>query len=300
MTIFIQQIINGLTIGGIYALVAIGYTMVYGILKFVNFAHGDLVIFSIFAFLMLFSIFGGLQLPSMLIFVCVLLSTLILIMLLGITIERVAYKPLRNAPRLSAVVSALGVSMILENSMMLIWSPNVKSVAVNIIPNTNFFIGGIYISFIQMLILITSFILMFITYFFIEKTKIGIAIRATSMDIDAARLMGVNVNQIIRVVFGVGAILGAIGGILIGLNYRQVYFNMGWMYGINAFIAAVIGGIGNIPGAMIGGILLGLFNSLIAGYISVTWAQTFVYLLLIIILIFMPTGILKERIAEKV
>ena len=170
----------------------------------------------------------------------------------------------------------------------------------DLLPNTTWNIGGVIITFTQVCILILSAVLMIGLFLFINKTKMGTAIRATAIDQDAAKLMGINVNKVVMIIFIIGSMLGAIGGLFIGLYYRALTFDMGWLYGLNAFIAAIIGGIGSIPGAMLGGLLLGLFNALIAGYISTEWAETFTFILLIIILIVRPTGLLGEKTAEKV
>ncbi len=300
MEIFIQQMINGLTIGSIYALVALGYTMVYGVLKLINFAHGDLVALSAYTGLVIAMQLAGAGIGGVPLVVGVFLINAVVISIVGVLLERAAYRPLRQAPRMSAVVSALGASLVFENGMMLIWGPMPKIFSIDLVPNINWNIHGIYISFIQLLILIISFVLMIALYIFVNKTKVGIAVRASSIDQDAARLMGINVNKIIMLIFIIGSALGSAGGLFIGMYYKSIYFNMGWIYGLNAFVAAIIGGIGNIPGAMLGGILLGLFNALIAGYISSSWATGFTYLLLIVILVFRPRGILGERVAEKV
>ncbi len=300
MDIFFQQLINGLTIGSLYALVALGYTMVYGIMKLINFAHGDLVAFSAYVGLTIFSQLFGASAVSFINVIIIFLLTSIIIAFVGVLLERLAYRPLRTAPRLSAVVSALGAALVIQNSIMLIWGPNMQIFPSNLLPDTIWNISGVIISFIQVCILALCAIVMVVLYFFINKTKIGTAIRATAIDQDAAKLMGINVNKIIMIIFIVGSMLGAIGGLFIGLYYRSLTFDMGWVYGLNAFIAAIIGGIGSIPGAMIGGLLLGLFNALIAGYISTQWAETFTFVLLIVILIIRPTGILGEKVAEKV
>jgi len=300
MDTFLQQLINGLTIGSLYALVALGYTMVYGVMKLINFAHGDLVAFSAYVGLTIFSQFFGASANSLISVVIIFLFTAIIVAFVGVLLERLAYRPLRTAPRLSAVVSALGASLVIQNAIMLIWGPNMKIFPADLLPNTIWEIGGVILTFTQVLILILSAVLMIALYFFINKTKIGTAIRATAIDQDAAKLMGINVNRIITIIFIVGSALGAVGGLFIGIYYRGLTFDMGWLYGLNAFIAAIIGGIGNIPGAMLGGLLLGLFNALISGYISTEWAETFTFMLLIIILIVRPTGILGEKTAEKV
>ncbi len=298
MEIFFQQLVNGLTIGSMFALIALGYTMVYGVMKLINFAHGDLVAASAFVGLFIFSKFSSGS-TSIFIAVAVFLLTAVVIGCCGVILERLAYRPLQTAPRLSAVVSALGASMVIQNGIMLIWGPQMK-IFPNLIPQVYWNISGVVISQIQVLIMVLSLVLMVGLYFFIEKTKMGAAIRASSIDQDAARLMGINVNNIIVTIFVIGTSLGAVGGIFIGLYYKGITFNMGWNYGLYAFVAAIIGGIGNIPGAMLGGVLLGLFNAFIAGYVSSTWADAFTFILLIVILIFRPTGILGERVAEKV
>jgi branched-chain amino acid transport system permease protein len=298
MDIFLQQLVNGLTIGSMFALIALGYTMVYGVMKLINFAHGDLVAASAFVGLFIFAeLFGSGT--SIFIAIAVFLLSAVVIAAVGVLLERIAYRPLRTAPRLSAVVSALGASMVIQNGIMLLWGPQMK-IFPDLIPQVYWDIGGVVISLIQVLIMVLSLALMIGLYIFIEKTKIGTAIRASSIDQDAARLMGINVNNIIVTIFVIGTSLGAVGGLFIGLYYKGITFNMGWQYGLYAFVAAIIGGIGNIPGAMLGGILLGLFNAFIAGYVSSTWSDAFTFILLIVILIVRPTGILGERVAEKV
>jgi branched-chain amino acid transport system permease protein len=298
MDIFLQQLVNGLTIGSMFALIALGYTMVYGVMKLINFAHGDLVAASAFVGLFIFAELSD-GATSLLTAVSVFLLTAVVIATCGVVLERIAYRPLRSAPRLSAVVSALGASMVIQNGIMLLWGPQMK-IFPDLLPQVYWDVGGVMISLIQVLIMVLSLALMIALYLFIEKTKLGTAIRASSIDQDAARLMGINVNNIIVTIFVIGTSLGAVGGLFIGLYYKGITFNMGWQYGLYAFVAAIIGGIGNIPGAMLGGILLGLFNAFIAGYVSSTWSDAFTFILLIVILIVRPTGILGERVAEKV
>lgn len=300
MDIFLQQLINGLTIGSLYALVALGYTMVYGVMKLINFAHGDLVAFSAYVGLTIFSQLFGASATNFINIIIIFLLTAIIVAFVGVLLERLAYRPLRTAPRLSAVVSALGAALVIQNGIMLIWGPNMQIFPADLLPSTSWNFGGVIISFTQLVILVLSAVLMAALYIFINKTKMGTAIRASAIDQDAAKLMGINVNRVIMTIFIIGSMLGAIGGLFIGLYYRALTFDMGWLYGLNAFIAAIIGGIGSIPGAMIGGLLLGLFNALIAGYISTEWAETFTFILLIIILIIRPTGLLGEKTAEKV
>ena len=295
-----QQFINGITIGGIYALIALGYTMVYGVLKMINFAHGDLCILGAFIGLTVLSsgVFSGLGTVVLLGLAFVIATVLVAVA--GVVLDQLAYKPLRKANRLSAVVSALGASMLIENGIMLIWSPNVQVFPQNLLPSTTWKILGANVSFVQVLIIVGAFVLMAILYYFVHHTRLGTAIRASAIDQDAARLMGVNVNRVIALVFVIGPAIGAVGGLFIGLYFRQTYFSMGWSYGLSAFIAAIIGGIGNIPGAMLGGLLLGLFNAFAAGYISSSWQDAITFALLIAILLVRPTGILGERVADKV
>ena len=300
MDIFLQQIVNGLTIGSLYALVALGYTMVYGVMRLINFAHGDLVALSAFVGLTVYTQIFGESITSLIAVITVFMFTAAIVAVVGVLLERLAYRPLRTAPRLSAVVSALGAGLVIQNSVMLIWGPNKKIFPSNIFPSTIWEISGIVITFTQVMILGLSSVLMVGLYFFINRTKIGTAIRAVAIDQDAAKLMGINVNRIIMVIFIIGSALGAVAGLFIGVYYRGITFDMGWMYGLNAFVAAIMGGIGNIPGAMLGGLMLGMFNAMITGYISSQWAETFTFVLLIVILVFRPTGILGEKVAEKV
>ncbi|MCD8492913.1 MAG: branched-chain amino acid ABC transporter permease [Geovibrio sp.] len=301
MDIFLQQVVNGLIIGSIYALVALGYTMVYGVMKLINFAHGDLVALSAYIGLMFYTQLIGMGvMPQSMVVIMVFVLTAIVAAAVALLVERVAYRPLRNAPRLSAVVSALGASMMIQNGIMLIWGPNITIFPSDILPAASWTIYGITITFVQAAMIIITLLLMVSLTLFINYTKMGTAIRASAINQDVAKLMGINVNMIIMIIFVVGAVLGSVGGLFIGMYYRGISFNLGWIYGLNAFIAAILGGIGNIPGSMVGGYLLGLFTALIAGYVSSTWAEAFTFILLILILIVRPTGILGERVAEKV
>ncbi|PLX78115.1 MAG: branched-chain amino acid ABC transporter permease [Desulfuromonas sp.] len=298
MDIFLQQLANGLTIGSMFALVALGYTMVYGVMRLINFAHGDMVAAAAFVGLTVYTQIMG-EATSLGAVIMIFLLTAIVMACIGVVLERLAYRPLRTAPRLSAVVSALGASLMIQNGIMLVWGPQMR-IFPELVPQVYWNLGNVVISLIQVVILLLSLVLMVALYLFIEKTRMGAAIRASSIDQDAARLMGINVNRVIALIFIIGSSLGAVGGLFIGLYYRGITFNMGWQYGLYAFVAAIIGGIGNIPGAMLGGMLLGLFNAFIAGYISSTWADAFTFILLIAILVIRPTGILGERVAEKV
>ncbi|MGC9269037.1 branched-chain amino acid ABC transporter permease [Acidiphilium sp.] len=300
MGVFIQQMVNGLTVGGIYALIALGYTMVYGVMRLINFAHGDLCILGAFVGLSILTGAAGGGHPGAALLLLAFVVSIVVIAVAGVVLERIAYRPLRKADRLAAVVSALGASLMIENGIMLVWGPQVHVFPSNLLPATTWHFAGATISFIQVMIILASLVLMAALYSFVNHTRFGTAIRAAAIDQDAARLMGINVNRVITSVFIIGPGLGAIGGLFIGIYYREAYFTMGWTYGLYAFIAAILGGIGNIPGAMLGGVLLGLFNAFAAGYVSSSWQDAITFGLLIVILLVRPTGLLGERVAEKV
>ena len=300
MNEFLQQLINGLAVGGIYALVALGYTMVYGVLKLINFAHGD--IFTIGAYLgMTLLVSGGLS-GSMTPVLAVGLVVIIvfgLVALLGVALERVAYRPLRKANRLAAVVSALGASIVFQNAVMLIYGARVYVYPENLIPTLTFNIFGLNVPLMRVIVIVSSLVLMLALYAFINRTRMGKAIRAVAIDLGAARLMGINVDRVISLVFFIGAGLGGVAGVMVGTYYGQIDFTMGWSYGLKAFTAAILGGIGNIPGAMIGGLLLGVIEALGASYLAMAWKDAIAFLVLILILIIRPTGLLGERVADK-
>ena len=300
MNEFLQQLINGLAVGGIYALVALGYTMVYGVLKLINFAHGD--IFTIGAYLgMTLLVSGGLS-GSMTPVLAVGLVVIIvfgLVALLGVALERVAYRPLRKANRLAAVVSALGASIVFQNAVMLIYGARVYVYPGNLIPTLTFNIFGLNVPLMRVIVIVSSLVLMLALYAFINRTRMGTAIRAVAIDQGAARLMGINVDRVISLVFFIGAGLGGVAGVMVGTYYGQIDFTMGWSYGLKAFTAAILGGIGNIPGAMIGGLLLGVIEALGASYLAMAWKDAIAFLVLILILIIRPTGLLGERVADK-
>ena len=300
MNEFLQQLINGLAVGGMYALVALGYTMAYGVLKLINFAHGD--IFTIGAYLgMTLLVSGGLS-GSMTPVLAVGLVVIIvfgLVALLGVALERVAYRPLRKANRLAAVVSALGASIVFQNAVMLIYGARVYVYPENLIPTLTFNIFGLNVPLMRVIVIVSSLVLMLALYAFINRTRMGTAIRAVAIDQGAARLMGINVDRVISLVFFIGAGLGGVAGVMVGTYYGQIDFTMGWSYGLKAFTAAILGGIGNIPGAMIGGLLLGVIEALGASYLAMAWKDAIAFLVLILILIIRPTGLLGERVADK-
>ncbi len=301
MELFFQQLTNGLAVGGIYALVALGYTMVYGVLKLINFAHGDLFTSGAYLGLTLVTTFAMTGHTGPVLGLVVLLVIVMgMVGFLGAVLERVAYRPLRESPRLSAVVSALGASIFIQNAIMLIYGARFLVFPQDIIPSLPVNLFGIYIPLVRIFILLLSVVMMAALYFFVQKTRIGTAIRAAAIDQGAARLMGINVDRVILIVFLVGPALGGAAGLMVGIQYGQINFTMGWSYGLKAFTAAILGGIGNIPGAMVGGLLLGVIESLGSAYISTAWQDAIAFCVLILILIVRPTGLLGERVAEKV
>ena len=298
---FLQQLINGLAVGGIYALIALGYTMVYGVLKLINFAHGDLFTYGGYLGLTLLTslaLQGRVGTAAAIAILVIMVMGLVGVM--GVVLERAAYRPLRESPRLSAVVSALGASIFLQNTLMLIYGARVQVYPEGILPQVAVSLGGLQVPLLRILVVLASVVMMAALYLFVQKTKIGIAIRAAAIDQGAARLMGIDVNRVVSLVFLIGPALGGAAGLLVGLYYGQVNFTMGWTYGMKAFTAAILGGIGNIPGAMVGGLLLGVIEALGAAYLSVAWKDAFAFFVLVLILIVRPTGLLGERVAEKV
>ncbi|MBN1963897.1 MAG: branched-chain amino acid ABC transporter permease [Anaerolineae bacterium] len=303
MELFLQQVINGLTIGAFYAVVALGYTMVYGVLKLINFAHGDMfmwgTLIGFWALDALLGLLAGLDLVAILMAAVLSMG---LIALIGMGIERIAYRPLRTAGRLSPVISALGAAFVLESV-----ARNATGASYEVYPQTSLnslpslrLGSSLQISGLQIIVFVISVLLMVALYLFVQRTRLGTAMRAVSINHDVSRLMGINVDRIITLVFLIGPALGAAAGMMVGIYYGSFDFSLGWVFGLKAFIAAILGGIGNIPGAVLGGFLLGLVEALGAGYISASWKDAIAYALLIIILIVRPTGILGETQAEKV
>jgi len=303
MRIFLEQMLNGLTIGSFYALIALGYSMVYGVMKLINFAHGDLfalgsylgytlLVFGSTYATVTFGIWGGM--------IAAMLIAAIGTGIAGIIIERIAYRPIYSVGRLPAVVSALGASIVIQNGIMVVWGPRYQAYPVSVVPTLRFEIVGIHITLLQIVILILSFSLLAILYYIIQKTTFGAAIRACALDRDTAALMGINIETIIFFIFFLGPALGGTAGVMVGMYYRQISFTMGWNYGLKAFTATILGGIGNIPGAMLGGLLLGIIEMLGSAYVSTAYKDVFVFLILILVLIFRPTGLLGEKVAEKV
>ncbi|HTL46658.1 MAG TPA: branched-chain amino acid ABC transporter permease [Verrucomicrobiae bacterium] len=300
--VFLQQVVNGLTIGMIYALIALGYTMVYGIVQLINFAHGEIFMVGAYIGLFICLIFqragtgsGNLVffLPTMMLFVMAGTA------LLGWIVEKSTYKPLRHAPRLAPLITAIGVSFVLQNAVMLLFGPADKSFP-SVIPIHKFDLANVTITNLQVLIAVISISLMAALHFFIQYTTTGKAMRALADDIKAASLMGINVDRVIAMAFCVGSALAGAGGVLFGLYYSTINFHDGYLAGLKAFTAAVLGGIGNIPGAMIGGVLIGVLEGLGAGYLSSEWKNVFAFFILILILLFRPSGLLGARVVKKV
>lgn len=299
--IIFPEFINGITLGAIYALISLGYTMVYGVLLMINFAHSEIVMAGAFFGLYLVSFFlkfTFFQSNLLLLLTFVFLLSMCASGILGAAIERLAYRPLRKTNRLMPLISAIGVSLFLQNLFMLTLSPEAKPYP-SIFPAVNFQFWSVTISSIQIFIIITSILFMVGLEYFVNRTKLGVAIKATSSDMETAKLMGINTNSIVSLVFFIGAALGGVAGILLGMYYGSIKYNMGFTYGIKAFTAAVLGGIGNIPGAMLGGFILGILESLGAAYISSAYKDVFAFVILILVLIFKPTGLLGERVQDK-
>ena len=289
----VQQIINGISLGSIYALIALGYTMVYGIVKLINFAHGD--IFMIGSFIGFYSI----TILNLGLFPALILS-MVVCAIFGVLIERIAYKPLRNATRIAALITAIGVSLFIENGFIYMRGAQPVAYPGDVLPIKNIEWFGLTISSQSLSILGISITLMIILQLIVHKTKIGKAMRAVSLDYDAARLMGINVNNTISATFAIGSALAGAAGVIFGLYYIKIEPLMGIIPGLKAFIAAVLGGIGLIPGAMVGGLLLGLIESLVSAAGFSLWRDGVAFIVLILILIFRPSGLLGKNMKEKV
>jgi branched-chain amino acid transport system permease protein len=327
--ILLQQIINGLTTGSVYALVALGYTMVYGVIQLINFAHGEVVMIgAMVAFSVIMALVGmGLPLPPIVIVLGGVLAAIPVCMAIGFLLERLAYRPLRHAPRLAPLITAIGMSIILQHLALLVWGRDPRAFP-QIMENDTYAIGGAAISSVQIAIILMSVAMMAGLTWFVYRTRFGIAIRATAEDVRVAALMGVDANRVIAVTFVIAAGLAAVAGVMVGTYYGIAHYTMGFILGLKAFSAAVLGGIGNLAGAMLGGVLLGLVEALGAGYIGeftdlCQWSvasgmlaercaadghvvlfgsnyqDVFAFLVLIMVLVFRPSGLLGERISER-
>jgi branched-chain amino acid transport system permease protein len=298
---FLQHTLNGLSLGAIYALIALGYTMVYGVLKFINFAHGE--IFMLGAY---FGYYVGNALgvnqdkQGFWIFLPVLLLSMAGTALIGFIVEKLAYRPLRKAPRLNVLITAVGVSLLFQFGAQMVFGPNPRPFPPLINTNLTYHLGSIQMDMIQILVIVVALALMLALEFILNKTKSGKAMRAVAHNHETALLLGVNVNQVISLTFVIGSALAGAGGILVGLSYPRIDPLMGMLPGLKAFVAAVLGGIGNVRGAVVGALLMGLSEQYIVVYGSSTFRDALAFAVLIFILIFRPTGLFGKRVAEKV
>jgi branched-chain amino acid transport system permease protein len=299
---FLQHLLNGITIGGSYALIALGYTLVYGVLKLINFAHGEIYMIGAYLGFIIISLIPAmppfLQGNVIMVLLIVLSIAAVICALYGFYLEKICYRPLRGAPKLTPLISALGASIFLQNFVMI--SMGAKD---QIFPQTigmqAITLGGVSFTLLQLVIIFSSIALMGLIYWFINRTRLGIAIKATSTDPFMASLVGINVDTVISVTFMAGSFLAACAGVMIGLYYGSINFTLGYLGGIKAFTAAVLGGIGNVPGAMIGGFLLGIIEALGAGYFSSEYKDVYAFFILIAVLVLRPSGLLGKGVNER-
>ncbi len=308
MDIFLQQLINGIVLGAIYALVALGYTMVYGILGLINFAHGEVVMIGALVALSVIHLLAGsgVTLPGPLIVALGLAAAIPTCMLLGFSIERLAYRPLRHAPRLAPLITAIGMSILLQNVAMIVWGRQYHSFP-PLLPSVPHHIADVTVTDLQVFIVLLAGAIMAGLLYLVHHTRLGRAMRATAENAEIAGLMGVNINTVVSLTFVIGSALAAVAGVMVSAYYGIAHYFMGFTLGLKAFTAAVLGGIGNLAGAMLGGLLLGVIESLGAGYIGALtggflgshYQDVFAFLVLILVLVFRPTGLLGERVAER-
>ena len=306
MDIFLQQIINGLVLGSMYALVALGYTMVYGIVNLINFAHGEVLMVGALTSWSVTQWLAHAGLPGWLLLLIALTVAIVVCSVLNFSIEKIAYRPLRNAPRLAPLITAMGMSLLLQTLAMIIWKPNYKPYPA-LLPHEPIFIGGAVTNFTQISIIVVTAITLGGLMWLVNKTKLGRAMRATAENPRVAALMGVRPDSVISATFVIGACLAALAGVMWASNYGSVQHTMGFLPGLKAFTAAVFGGIGNLAGAMLGGVLLGLIESLGAGYIGditggvlgSNYQDIFAFIVLILVLTLRPKGLLGERVADR-
>jgi branched-chain amino acid transport system permease protein len=306
MDIFLQQIINGLVLGSIYALVALGYTMVYGILGLINFAHGDIVMVGALVALTVVSVLAGSGVPPLAIVLIAMAAAIVVCVSIGVTVERLAYRPLRRAPRLAPLITAIGVSILIQYTAALIWGKQYISLP-GIVSPTIVTLGGAQLTDVQVYIFLLACGVMAALLWFIKSSRTGRAMRATEQNVDVAGLMGVNTNRIIAFTFVLGSAIGAIAGVMVVLYYGLGHYFMGFMLGLKAFTAAVLGGIGNIAGAMLGGLLLGLIESIASGYIGdwtggvlgSNYRDIFAFMVLIGVLVLRPSGLMGQQLSDR-
>ncbi|ATA61318.1 ABC transporter permease [Geobacillus stearothermophilus] len=289
----IQQLVNGISLGSIYALIALGYTMVYGIVRLINFAHGDVFMIGSFVGFYAVTMLGVGFFPA-------LLLAMAACAVLGVVIERIAYKPLRNATRIAVLITAIGVSLLIEYVIIYLRGAQPEAYPSTLLSDRNLELFGVVISSQSLFILGTSLVLMVLLQFIVHRTKIGKAMRAVSHDAEAARLMGINVDNTISATFAIGSALAGAAGVIFGIYYTKIEPLMGILPGLKAFVAAVLGGIGIIPGAMVGGLLLGVIESLVSGLGYSLWRDGAAFVILILILIFRPAGLFGKNVREKV
>jgi branched-chain amino acid transport system permease protein len=305
MRFFIQELVNGVTQGSLYALIALGYSMVYGVLKLLNFAHGDLYMVGAFVGYFVIQWFGGptaLSVPVPLVLLVMFLVAGGGVGGLGVAIERFAYRPLRDAPRIAPLITALGVSFFLENSMLLLFGASFRSYDTSAFMSfsSGLHIGPLNIDIVRMMVILLSLALMWGLIIIVDRTKLGKQMRAVAADREAAEMLGINVDFTIAATFFLGSALAGVAGVMAGLVFNQVYNLIGFVAGLKAFTAAVVGGIGSIPGAMLGGLLIGIAESMITGYISSTYTNLIVFGILIAVMILRPTGLLGRAPLQKV
>jgi len=299
--VLLQQIVNGLVVGSVYALVALGYTMVYGILQLINFAHGEIVMIGALTAYTSTEMTKGLVaagLPPILSLLIAILVAMIVCALCGMLVERAAYRPLRNAPRLAPLITAIGVSIFLQQIAILVFGRNYLSFP-ELISKAPMTIGHITVTLNEIVIFVASVSLMAGLLWLVHNTKIGTAMRATAEDQKVAGLMGIDINRIIAITFAIGSGLGAIAGVMVASNYGQAHYYMGFMLGLKAFTAAVMGGIGNLWGAMVGGLILGLVENVGLIFVRGDYKDIFAFVVLVLVLIFRPQGLIGERVAER-
>lgn len=298
METFLQQLINGLSLGSIYGLIALGYTMVYGILRLINFAHGDVYMVGAYAGFYLSTALRGGE-PSFGKAAIVMLGAMLVCAVLGMLIERLAYRPVRSAAKLTSLITAIGVSLLLENLGQLVFGADPKFFP-SLAPHHEFTVGGVHLTSEQLTVFVVALLVAAGLYVIVMKTKTGIAMRAVSFNLDAAKLMGVSTDRIIVITFALGSAFAAVAGVLIGMAIPKIDPLMGIMYGLKAFVAAVLGGIGNIPGALLGGLLIGLAETFVVAYVSPTFRDAIAFAILIALLLFRPQGLLGRPTREKV
>jgi branched-chain amino acid transport system permease protein len=306
MDIFVQQLINGITLGAVYAVVALGYTMVYGIIQLINFAHGEVVMVGAMVAYSVIGALGPLGLPPLVQVLVAAGCAILVCMLIGYAMERVAYRPLRGAPRLAPLITAIGVSIILQHLAMLIWSRNPLAFP-QVVKIQSYAIGGAIITNVQIAIIAISLAMMAGLAALVYRTRLGTAMRATAQNPQVAALMGIDANRIVALTFVVGAALAAVAGVMVASYYGIAHYTMGSQLGLKAFCAAVLGGIGNVPGAMLGGLILGVVEALGAGYIGdltgnvfgSNYQDVFAFIVLIGVLVLRPSGLLGERVGDR-